>query len=56
VDGGERVYFRDLEVIGSFLKTHLQRIGIEVGQENALDPRSGGSSQTRQARKKRRGR
>ncbi len=36
VDGGEKVYFRDLDVIGSFLKTHLQRIGIDA-QTNQTD-------------------
>jgi hypothetical protein len=30
VDGGEKIYFRDLNVIGSFLKTHLQQIGIDA--------------------------
>jgi hypothetical protein len=40
VDGGEKVYFRDLNVIGSFLKTNLRRIGIDA--------------QTHQPKKKRR--
>ena len=40
VEGGEKVYFRDLSVMGSFLKTHLQRIGIDA--------------QTHQPKKKRR--
>jgi hypothetical protein len=57
VDGGEKVYFRDLNVIGSFLKTHLQRIGIDAWQEDAgsgIDLHRGGSSQTHQPKKKRR--
>jgi hypothetical protein len=33
VDGGEKIYFRDLNRIGSFLKTHLQRIGIDAQTE-----------------------
>jgi hypothetical protein len=49
VEGGERVYFRDLEVMGSFLETHLQRIGIDAGQKNG-----GGSPRTDQTANKRR--
>jgi hypothetical protein len=61
VDGGERVYFRDLRVIGSFLARHLQRIGIEVElevrQEDAgsgTDSSNGGSTRTGEPPKKRR--
>ena len=57
VDGGQKIYFRDLNVIGSFLKTHLQRIGIDAWQGDAgsaTDLDSGGSSQTHQPKKKRR--
>jgi hypothetical protein len=57
VDGGEKVYFRDLNAIGSFLKPHLQRIGIDAWQEDAgsgIDLHRGGSSQTQQPKKKRR--
>jgi hypothetical protein len=45
VDGGEKVYFRDLDVIGSFLQTHLQRIGI--------DARTGQTDQTKKKRRRR---
>jgi hypothetical protein len=59
VDGGERVYFRDLSVIRGFLAKHLQRIGIEVeieheGSGAQTDSSNGGSSRSGQPRKKRR--
>ena len=45
VDGDEKVYFRDLSVIGSFLQTHLQRIGI--------DAQTGQTDQTKKKRRRR---
>jgi hypothetical protein len=38
VEGGERVYFRDLNVMESFLETQLLRIGIDAGQGDAGGP------------------
>jgi hypothetical protein len=49
VAGGERVYFRDLKVMGNFLETQLRRIGIDAGQSNG-----GRSPRTDQTAKKRR--
>ena len=54
VDGGERAYFRDLNVMRTFLNTHLRRIGIEVRQDDAVtDSQSGGSARAGRPSKKR---
>jgi hypothetical protein len=58
-DGTERVYFRDLSVIRSFLAKHLQRIGIELEVRDETsgahtDSPNGGSPRTGQPQKKRR--
>jgi hypothetical protein len=57
VEDGERVYFRDLNVLGSFLARHLQRIGIEVEVRredpgSQTDPLNGGSSRKGPRRKR----